>query len=342
LRLVDAPSSGWMAEVERELCDPFDWRRRPLARFVWVRSSDDPQLSWLVGAGHHLVGDSTSVAITYGAIFEKLSQPDAVASPGTLPLTPTDIVSLEQQEELVRSATPDQEWPALAAPVEQHLPSARVMTWELPPAATGRLLARCRSEQTTAHGALCAAFVEALPDRRSGADRRRVRTAYNLRGRMPGLEPDAFGLFMIVREAEVAGSPERDPWETARRWRAAVSEGEEPKKLLGPYFQRERIIAAMDDRFLRSFVEQALAVPDRCDLAVSNTGRWPLPRRIGDLEIEAGYGFVAGTSTERVLVVTNLNDTLCFALTWRDFSLTVREAESFREQGMKTLETMST
>jgi hypothetical protein len=149
LRVVNArPGYRWEQEVERELSERFDTAQGPLVRVVLVQK---PQDTVLIVAANHTLADGTSVsylirdllAAVTGAELEKfdiqLSNDQTLGLPDDMPAqTVSDMPILKVSDRIVKPLVS-----SLLLPVEK----------------TARLIERAREEQTTVHGAICAAVL---------------------------------------------------------------------------------------------------------------------------------------------------------------------------------------
>ena len=101
-----------------------------------------------------------------------------------------------------------------------------VLSWLLPEEETAALLTRAGEEQTSIHGAFCAAFLLAHNDLYGYQPHRTVSSPVSLRGRFGIPNEDDFGLYMALSEVTVACSERGDLWVMARAITAASTNGQ--------------------------------------------------------------------------------------------------------------------
>lgn len=160
----------WAAELTAELNRPLPWRTGPLARVVHLRGATGGEL---LAAFHHAAADGESGVTFLRQLLALAARPDS-AMEQPLPARP----ALEAQ--LPRRARGLPGWFRTAGMVLRQLPRLSglgrlpAVVW-VPPherrtgvipltldaVVTAALVARCRAEGTSVHGALAAAFLQA-------------------------------------------------------------------------------------------------------------------------------------------------------------------------------------
>jgi hypothetical protein len=154
---VDASQPNWLTEMQTELATPFDPGRAPLVRAVLMH---EPHRATLILTAHHSIADGLSLSF---AIRDTL-----LALSGTpmepLMVTPPIESMLDSANSGPIDSTPTSEVSEVAEmrPLALHprhgsIPSIRAL--RLTAEVTAKLRKRAQQEETTVHGALCAALV---------------------------------------------------------------------------------------------------------------------------------------------------------------------------------------
>ena len=201
----------WVAELTAELNRPLPWRTGPLVRMVHLRGDTGGEL---LAAFHHAAADGESGVTFLRHVLALAARPDP-APPPSLPMRP----ALEAQLPRRTHGLPG--WLRAAGMVLRQLPRLSglgrmpVAVWAPPherrtgvipltldAAVTAALVARCRTEGTSVHGALAAAFLQAAANVILAAGGRRparlgVVSPVSLRAALePPVSGDECGLFV--------------------------------------------------------------------------------------------------------------------------------------------------
>lgn len=166
-------------------------------------------------------------------------------------------------------------------PVEARVGRTR-HTW-LDATTTAALLAACRREGTTVHGALVAAALRAIASHLGGPVRLGCCTPVNLRAQLCPPLDEAFGLFVgpVVHFHELR--PDAALWPLAREVRAALREA---AKARGPEVALAAQAALLPASATPAVASGLLYHPLFGALAVTNMGAPDIPLTYGALELE--------------------------------------------------------
>jgi hypothetical protein len=219
-----------MREIEADYDNLFPADSGPLVRFILLQQSD---MTDLVLMFNHSLYDGLSVYYVLRDIMYYLAQPDALAEPappisGISDLIPEGVIAALAQ----RSPHSDPPAPRLPQPVLLAIgatenPQLRVFSWALTEAQTTALIERCRSERTSVHAAICAAFMFAFANLKIGHEStvRTLATAVNLRARLK--EPVGEALGLLIESAALCKldcPPERAFGDAAREFKAQLTD----------------------------------------------------------------------------------------------------------------------
>lgn len=297
LRVVSDQS--WQAVVNAELNQPLD-SSQSLMRVVLVRDRQLPDRSYLVTTTHHAISDGTTcmklhaelLSASQGQPLDYL-MPSSSLPPALEQLLPPSFkgfsgrlratlfllrLTVEKLVNPIGALQPDQQ----VAIVDRRCCSVhRLLPTELYP----RLLQRCAAEQTTVHGAICAAmamatWTELRQNLKSGQGiRMSCQTAVDLRrtGRLDRQANQVLASLISSVQQRHYIQPKTRFWDLARQIKRQIS---------GAIAQDYPLQMVLLGKVLFDY---AIAHPNAVDttLFVSNLGKVDLPRQYGQLELEA-------------------------------------------------------
>ena len=171
LRIIERKDDNqWIKIVEDEMIDPLPWTIGPLVRVTQLVS---PGKFDLLVTFCHVVADATSGVLFVQNLLdfaEKLSRGQSVDPGPSLPPLPApdnllkDDLKFEPQPAVDSLAAgtfgPVELAGDLDVPPDKRI--TRVIQEILSPEETKKLVARCKEEHTSVHGALCAAFMQEI------------------------------------------------------------------------------------------------------------------------------------------------------------------------------------
>ena len=329
--LTRTGDSDWVSVAEDELNRPFAVDADHLTRLVLLKG---PERSELVIAHHHVTADALSIVFAVRDLLMELDHlrtGQAGPEPESLPLRPPLPALLPPSARGLRlfPAMHDFFWKhvlgkplrrAHTMPLEQSVPASERRNCLIHRSLDGeplrRLKDRAKSEQTTIHGALCAALLlsttrEVFADRIKRAEPTTVGcfSAVNLRGELVPTVGEEMGLYISQVTTFHRLSPPPSLWDLARESRQRLTEtlksGEQylTLPLIGLFIPRFGDVAA---RFVRSFDAASPALT-----GVTNLQKLPIPLEYGALSI-VDYQITVGLSVvgQLLLAVTTVGERL--------------------------------
>lgn len=324
-QVEQAGADDWQRAMEGELGRPFPWHSGPLAHVLLLRSGTELGIFCTFS---HLIGDGLSGVYLMRDILRRVGAPDDCRTP---------YAERPSVEALMPAPGPTQAWrvkgdgpsagdiAAGVAGVARGVGAAardgrgaaggwshpapgqrpRLTQRALPPDTTARLIARCRSERTSLHGALCAALLFANADeaRRGATVALDCGSAVNARRHLTQDVGEEFGMYVAAVLTRHRVGPASTFWELAR----------DVKRQLA------RDVASSDRLFTFSrWAGKALAHVKRpatahrllwlwggCaerQLGVTNLGRLDLPERFGELELRELHFATTPQSASQVAI----------------------------------------
>lgn len=346
IRLVERlGDDDWVREVEKELISFFDFEKGPLVRVVWLKSE---QMSELIVTTNHCVTDGMADSSLIRNILYLLAEPERELEP---------LPELSMFSELIPSfLTSDQEFlqqaEQLAVAFEEgeslqqyedigvsnkldKIPRFSVLAWELSQKQTSIMNSRCRAEQTTAHCAICVAFLQAYAEvvANSKTSTRKMSSPVDLRHYLSRDIGENWGVFISLISASVVCAPEQAFWEIARDLMLKLmGELTEENLFMFPLAMELATESKSHDELLKAW-----HYPDtEDDMIISNLGNLKLPEQYGSLSLEGLY--VIGSALEcPLLMIATFGGRTFFTLTYSDFIMNSTTAEQLKEKAMQDL-----
>ncbi|MBN1920858.1 MAG: hypothetical protein JW892_06415 [Anaerolineae bacterium] len=345
VRLVErGHSEQWADEVAAELGQPFDLLNDAPLRLVWLRGEDASELSFICP---HALADGLSVVYLIRDFLEFLEHPEATVQPLPPALSMSDGLpdfpgkrSLVWQFKIKAAA-----FRYLLKLAPQHpLPPRKqanyqLLNWELTPAQTAALIQRSRSENTTVHAALSAAFLRAFGELRGNGWKRRLQSPLSLRERLNPPVGEAFGLYVNLVELSVDCAPQRDFWAVAREIKQSLARCAEDRHVFRSLIEGNVMMDRLGAVVAPEFVAQSFLTV-AYDLSITNLGRLNLPTQAGALQLDAVYGpSLGGNPEDIVLGVSTVGGRMAFSLAFTQLKLSRSQAEWIKERALQHLET---
>lgn len=304
LRVVQVEQNyRWEQEVEKELSVRFNTAEGPLLRVVLLQKTDS---TVLILAANHTVADGTSLsyltrdillAVT-GKELELLEPP--VSNDQTLAL-PEDqpAQTIEQVLELNRKTE------EVNPLVSSHRFSAST---------TRNLLERARQEDTSVHGALCAAVLLAARKMRPAWDQTRMELVSPICTRGPLHLDDNIGLNITTQSVFFEPQPYVSFWDLARLAKAGLGGTSSVEYTRGYLsFFRNLVFGHNDIAQMLDALKQAF----NHHIMVTNLVRVKYKTEFGPLKLEALYGPMvrSGKGMEQTIGALTSNGSLCLTNT---------------------------
>ena len=351
LRIVERKSDDdWQTEVRREWVAPFNARRDPLVRLVWVRASE---VSELILVGHHCICDGQSGLTLLRECLSAYDEPEKdlgsydalgaiedVVPAGLLKdrrfrrrmrwkIAALRLILLWQRRTRARSAPPIR-----GEQMYFH-------RWSLDKAASRTLTDRCRAEGVTILAAVSVAFLQAFRDVRGTQALRKAYTMVNARRFMPLLRPDAmFGMAPGVELSLKALPPQElsasSFWTSAQAIKADLTRRvDELGRDIYDYLVGMEGMHDMYD----SLVADTDSAPAVRHVTISNMGRMDLPQRYQSFWVETIYSplVMISPTPANTVVISSFAGRLEIAMISDEHSLPPKQAMAIRQRAMDIL-----
>ncbi|MCF2517587.1 phthiocerol/phthiodiolone dimycocerosyl transferase family protein [Dyadobacter sp. CY351] len=293
----------WEQEVEKELSVRFNTEEAPLLRVVLVQK---PEHTVLILVANHTVADGSSLSFLTRdillAVTGKQLEPmqPQVSNDQTLNL-PDDVPAQTADEVLELKMKTD---------IVQPLVSSIRISEKL----TRNLLEKARQENTTVHGAICAAVLLASRQMRKEWDDARMELVSPVCTRGPLNLDDNFGLNITTQSVFFEKQPELTFWDLARLAKAGL-DGTNSTEYVNGYlsFFRDIVFGHNDMQQMIDVLKTAF----NHHIMVTNLVKVRYQTDFGPLKLEALYGPMvrSGKGMEQTIGALTTNGALCLTNT---------------------------
>ncbi len=282
----------WCQEMCAELLRPFSWSEEPLARLVLLHS---PDVSDLILTYHH-IGDGLSGAYLMRDIWCEITEPGSYREPlpeippidQLLPSVTTgeekDVIDFDWKVEVDEDSKLEDE----ATQSNLHL-----LYWDFSPRETERLITRCRQEQTTVHGALCASFLLSLATEMGSSEETILKclSPFSLRNYLKIPVGENFGEYVAGIRTSHSLNQQTQFWNLAREVKHQINQAVVNKKIYEGVPKAKSFLSTKPDKIaVRQYGKNLVY----SDIAITNLGRLEIPVHRGRLELEKLYFTVTG------------------------------------------------
>lgn len=304
LRIVhEEQDFRWEQEVEKELSERFDTAEGPLLRVVLVQKPDS---TVLILAANHTVADGTSLSYLTRDIL--------------MALTGKELDLLEPQVSNDQTLGLPEDLPSRT--VEQvHMPNVKmdvvkplISSHRFSESTTQHILERARQENTSVHGAICAAVLVASRKLRPEWERTRMELVSPICTRAALNLDDNFGLNITTQSVFFENQPYLTFWDLARLAKAGLAGTSSMEYTTGYLsFFRDIVFGHNDMQQMLDALKQAF----NHHLMVTNLVRVKYKTDFGPLKLQALYGPMvrSGKGMEQTIGVVTTNGSLCLTNT---------------------------
>lgn len=227
----------WLEIAEGELLQKFSGEFDPLCRITLLQTCEQSGQNELIVTFHHAIADGISALhfvhelLSY---YQQLVEERPISPIDSLPLMPPLEQLLKQCLSEIGStdltpATPSHSLQSPTLLIEQTAPvvdrQTRLILRKLNQDITSQIKSRCRDEQTTVHGVLCAAMIVACVKQLSSQAPVFVSCSSNVNLRascFPPVASEQLGCFVSSITTTHHAEPNTNFWELARECRSNI------------------------------------------------------------------------------------------------------------------------
>ncbi|MET7257175.1 condensation domain-containing protein [Dyadobacter fermentans] len=304
LRVVHAEQNyRWEQEVEKELSARFNTAKGPLLRVVLVQKTDS---TVLILAANHTVADGTSLSYLTRDIL--------------LAVTGNELELLQPQVSNDQTLGLSEDMPAQTAgrvlelKIKTDVVSPLVSSHRFSESTTRKVLERARQENTSVHGAICAAVLIASRKMRPEWDQTRMELVSPICTRGALNLDDNFGLNITTQSVFFENQPYLSFWDLARLAKVGLTGTSSVEYTTGYLsFFRDIVFGHNDMQQMLDALKQAF----NHHIMVTNLVRVKYKTDFGPLKLEAVYGPMvrSGKGIEQTIGALTTNGSLCLTNT---------------------------
>ena len=352
--IVECTKSDWKEIVKEELLKPFLSEQGPFARFILLRSEGG---SDLVGVFHHGICDGISGVYVMRDILRLLAAPEislaTIPSPlniqTLIPLTVRESPRVQRQVRMflivIRLGlffrrlrahvflVPDRNRSRENVDTETQPASQRIciLTETMTTEQTAALVARCKTEGTSIHAAMCVAWLRAFAIQLEGQKSwvRIVSSPISLRERLS--IPEISGLFMATTVIKINCAPRRDFWQISREFKRKLNQASTDENVFRFPLMIGAVFSQIPKKYLKDILPTLFNRPVKYDFSITNLGRVDLPVSNGKFEVEAFYNMVNTSEHERTICVNTFNGQLTYSYLFRESKMNYSAAQSLMD-----------
>jgi NRPS condensation-like uncharacterized protein len=353
LRTIDRQQEQqWLEIAEDEMLQKFSGKFEPLCRITLLQTSEQLGSNELIVTFHHAIADGISALhfmhdlLSY---YQQLVEGIPIAPMDTLPMLPPLDRLLETCLSEADAADRTQVTPPPTSPsptliVEQTAPVGdrrpRLITREFNQLLTSQLKSRCRDEQTTVHGALCAAMILASVQKISSKVPVLVScgSSVNLRAScFPVVDPSHLGCFNSNITTTHHADQNTHFWELARECQSEIHQLVS-RKVPHHLASNPEFIHKYQASFLAQLAEHNMG--RNTTTHISNLGQFYYSKSYGSIRLES-FHFAVGLNligTCFWLGAVTVHQKLFCTFTYTDPLLSRKTAESLADSVITLLD----
>lgn len=353
LRIVERNGEDhWQSEARREWVAPFDTRREPLVRLVWLRSCE---VNELLLVGHHAICDGHSGMNLLRECLSSYDQPEqdlgAYEALGALDeIVPPTLLQNRRFRRRVR-------WKVamlrlmllLKRRSHRNLAGPRIASeqmyfhrWNVGNAATRTLTDRCKLENVTVLAAVSLAFMQAFRDVRGAQALNKTYTMVNARRFLPQLRSDAmFGLApgVPLRMKDLPAPQDMSADSFWARARGIKTDMTRRIDRLGASLYDYLVgLEGLHDKYAK-LVADTEGAPAVRHITLSNMGRLDLPQQYRSFRLESVYSplVMVSPSPANTVILSSFAGQMEFAIVSDERSLPYAQAQAIEQRAMEIL-----
>jgi NRPS condensation-like uncharacterized protein len=326
----------WCEALCTELLYPFSWSEEPLVRLVLLHS---PDVSELIMTYHH-IGDGLSGAYLMRDIWCEMTQPGSYREPLS------EIPPIDQlMPPIARDGekdSPDFDWEigadAITSLEEDNIQEKlHLLHWYFSPEQTDKLVARCRQEQTTVQGAICASFLLEVATEVSSSQETVLKclSPLNLRNYLAPPVGENFGEYVARVLTAHSLNQETQFWVLARDVKHQINQAIVDKKIfLGGSKAKSFLSTNPNTITVRKYWKDMVS----SDITVTNLGRLEIPLQRGGLELEKLFFTVTGLRHEPIIVgIVTIGGTMCVTFRYLESLMPPASAQRINQGAIERL-----
>ncbi len=213
----------------------------------------------------------------------------------------------------------------------------RLFNWTLSSAETTKLVARCREEKTSVHGALCAAFLLAIAAEIKSPNEiiLRCHTPVNIRNYLTINVGENLGEYITRPVTAHRLSQKNDFWDLAREVKYKLNQVVADGKLFGDVLKARALLSSNSNKDGETSDARDIG---GMDIAITNLGNLNIKQQFGKLQLQELYLMATGPKSLPLLIgVATLQEKMCFLCRYQESLVPGANAYNIKNTAMEQL-----
>src|SRR5258708_7132553 len=293
IRIVERLSDDdWLAVSETEWKTPFDARKGPLARLIWLRSGE---VSELILVCPHCICDGSTCVTLMQEMLALLHRPDQDMRPYTLFRSVRELIPgsiLSDKGKILKAAILSviariffafKSIGKVVPPIGKQVAGGKdyVIHWKLNGKASALLAERCKAEGVSIYSALCVAFLSAFRQVRKTGARNKLICPVDIRRFVPEIKKDMMFAFAPITELSLEEGTQMGFWDKARKLKEEMT-----RKIAAVKAYELLLFSEYYHSSARKLVELLRSDEGGHDFTFSNMGRLDIPDKYDLFSLE--------------------------------------------------------
>ncbi len=282
-RLTD---QDWERESITECLTPFDTKKGPLVRLVWLKSEN---ISNLIFVGHHCLCDGRSILNIMDETLSLLGQPEMEI--GTYKsfssiqnFIPAEIRDSKVNKLKIQLFSKVVKLVLLAVTFKKEIKREKpfFLHWKLSQEESSVIIEKCKSEGSSIHYALSVAFLRGFKELETVKSHSRLYCAVDMRKFLPEIEDNMLFAFPVMLGLNLPNKKTAGFWNEVREFKKDLTKKIEEMNVNALLLYSECLLPS-----LPGMTRYAKADKGAHDFTLSNMGKVSLSEKYGALEIES-------------------------------------------------------
>jgi NRPS condensation-like uncharacterized protein len=287
VRIVDRlTDQDWERESMTECLTPFDAKKEPLVRLVWLKSEN---ISDLIFVGHHCICDGRSILNIIDETLSLLGQPEkeigSYKSFSSIQnFIPAEIRDSKANRLKTQLFSKVAKLALLTVAFKKKIKREKpfLLHWKLSKEESSLIIEKCKSEALSVNDALSVAFLRGFKELEKIKSHSRLYCAVDMRKFLPEIENNMLFAFPVMLGLDLPNKKMDGFWNQAREFKKVLTKKIEKMNVNSLLLYSECLLSS-----LPRMTKYAKADKGAHDFTLSNMGKVSLNEKYGFLEIES-------------------------------------------------------
>lgn len=339
VRTVDrVTEKDWERESMTECLTPFDTKKGPLVRLVWLKSE---HISTLIFVGHHCIFDGRSILNIIDETLSLLGQPEKeIGTYKTFSaienFIPAEIRNNKVNKLKTQLFSKVAKLILLAVAFKKEIKREKpfFLHWKLSKEESSKFIEKCKSEGSSVHHALSVAFLRGFKELETIKSHSRLYCAVDMRKFLPEIENNMLFAFPVMLGLNLPNKKVVGFWNEVREFKKELEKKIEETNVNALLLYSECLLPSLPRMTKYAKVDKGAH-----DFTFSNMGKVNLSEKYGALEIESLQSpttiFPFGNPT--TLSITYFKGQIDFILASDEYFIKQEEALALKQNAMNMI-----